>query len=141
MQYMALLNGPAEHTTQPGTQEWDEEIAAYGVFDDKYGSVVLGGAALEPAAVTVQSIASSSDPSARSACSGLAAALPGSFTRLTATVTISVPDASCAARMIWCDGYLPVPTMRRLVNLRSAMTSGAEEAVATVVRRLSASCQ
>jgi hypothetical protein len=27
---------------------------------------------------------------------------------------------------------LPVPTIRRLVNVRSAMTSGAKEAVATV---------
>ena len=30
MQYMALLNGSAEDATQPGTPEWDAEMAAYG---------------------------------------------------------------------------------------------------------------
>lgn len=54
MQYMALLNGSAEDATQPGTPEWDAEMAAYGAFDEKYGSVVLGGEALEPAVVTVR---------------------------------------------------------------------------------------
>lgn len=54
MQYMALLNGSAEAATQPGTPEWDEEMAAYAAFYEKYGSVVLGGEALEPGAITVR---------------------------------------------------------------------------------------
>src|SRR5262245_41439566 len=46
-------------------------------------------------------------------------------TRRKATVTISVPDASCAAFITACDGYLPAPTTRREWNVRPAMTSGA----------------
>src|SRR5580765_4896103 len=45
------------------------------------------------------------------------------FTRRTATVTISAPEASCAACMIWWVGYLPVPMMSRDVNSRPAMTN------------------
>ena len=44
------------------------------------------------------------------------------FTRRTATVTMSAPDASCAACMIACDGYLPVPTIRREEKVRPAIT-------------------
>src|SRR3954468_18983642 len=43
------------------------------------------------------------------------------FTRRTATVTTSAPEASCAACMIWCDGYLPVPMSSREVNSRPAI--------------------
>ncbi len=50
-------------------------------------------------------------------------------TRRTATVTISVPAASCAARMMACDGYFPVPTIRRELKVRSAMTSESAESV------------
>ena len=39
------------------------------------------------------------------------------FTRRTATVTISAPDASCACAMTGVDGYLPVPTISRDVNV------------------------
>src|SRR5689334_3319295 len=46
------------------------------------------------------------------------------FTRRTATVTISAPEASWARTITGYDGYLPVPTMSREVNVRSAMTSG-----------------
>src|SRR5262249_44671365 len=46
------------------------------------------------------------------------------FTRRTATVTMSAPDASCAACMIWCVGYLPVPMISRDVNSRPAMMKG-----------------
>src|SRR5687767_3322126 len=46
------------------------------------------------------------------------------FTRRTATVTMSAPDASCAACMIWWDGYLPVPMIRRDANSRPAITKG-----------------
>jgi len=35
------------------------------------------------------------------------------FTRRTATVIISAPEASCACTMMAGDEYLPVPTMRR----------------------------
>ena len=46
------------------------------------------------------------------------------FTRRTATVTMSAPEASCAACMTWCVGYLPVPTISRERNSRPAMTNG-----------------
>src|SRR5689334_10641307 len=46
------------------------------------------------------------------------------FTRRTATVTMSAPEASCACAMIGCDEYLPVPTIRREANVRPAMTKG-----------------
>src|SRR5688572_18193033 len=44
------------------------------------------------------------------------------FTRRTATVTISAPDASCACAITALEGYLPVPTMSRDRNVRPAMT-------------------
>src|SRR5688572_16286896 len=44
------------------------------------------------------------------------------FTRLTATVTISAPDAVCACAITAFEGYLPVPTMSRERNVRPAMT-------------------
>ena len=43
------------------------------------------------------------------------------FTRRTATVIISAPDASCALTMTAGDEYLPVPTMSREENVLSAM--------------------
>src|SRR5262245_56104071 len=43
------------------------------------------------------------------------------FTRRTATVTMSAPDASCACAMTACEEYLPVPTMSRERNVLSAM--------------------
>src|SRR5688572_25953002 len=46
------------------------------------------------------------------------------FTRRTATVTMSAPEASCACRMTAWDGYLPVPTMSRERKVRPAMTNG-----------------
>ena len=45
------------------------------------------------------------------------------FTRLTATVTISAPDASCAFTITAGDEYLPVPTISRDPNDLPAMTS------------------
>src|SRR5687767_812683 len=44
-------------------------------------------------------------------------------TRRTATVTMSAPDASCAARMTAKLGYLPVPTRSRERNARPASTN------------------
>src|SRR5260370_23193087 len=41
------------------------------------------------------------------------------FTRLTATVIISAPEASCACTMTAGDEYLPVPTMSREENVLS----------------------
>src|ERR1043166_4119004 len=41
---------------------------------------------------------------------------------LTATVTMSAPDASCAFAMTALDGYLPVPMMSRDWNVFPAMT-------------------
>src|SRR6187200_2083926 len=46
------------------------------------------------------------------------------FTRRTATVTISAPDAACACAITACDGYLPVPTMRRDLKVRPAIVNG-----------------
>ena len=46
------------------------------------------------------------------------------FTRRTATVTISAPDAACACAITACDGYFPVPTISREVNVRPAITNG-----------------
>src|SRR5580765_5296885 len=45
------------------------------------------------------------------------------FTRLTATVTISAPDASCAFAITALEVYFPVPMMRRDWNVLPAMTS------------------
>src|SRR5262249_39066077 len=46
----------------------------------------------------------------------------GSFTRRTATVTISAPEASCARAMTAGEEYFPVPTIRRDENAFPAMT-------------------
>src|SRR5262245_28291795 len=46
------------------------------------------------------------------------------FTRRTATVIISAPDASCALTITAGDEYLPVPTMRREENDLPAIISG-----------------
>ena len=43
------------------------------------------------------------------------------FTRRTATVIISAPEASCALTMTVGDEYLPVPTMSREENVLSAI--------------------
>ena len=52
------------------------------------------------------------------------------FTRRTATVTMSAPEASCACAMTVCDGYLPVPTISLDLNVRPAMVKGVS-AIAT----------
>src|SRR5439155_26381832 len=46
------------------------------------------------------------------------------FTRRTATVTISAPDASIARRVSAKDAYLPVPTISRERYSRPASTKG-----------------
>src|SRR6185436_1663273 len=46
------------------------------------------------------------------------------FTRRTATVTISAPDAACACAITAGEGYLPGPTMRRDLNVRPAIVNG-----------------
>src|SRR3954447_25254221 len=45
------------------------------------------------------------------------------FTRRTATVIISAPDASCARTITAGDEYLPVPTISRDENDLSAIVS------------------
>jgi hypothetical protein len=47
MQYLALLIGSPEQVNAPGTPAFDEEMAAYARFDEKYGPTILGGNALE----------------------------------------------------------------------------------------------
>src|SRR2546423_10336298 len=56
------------------------------------------------------------------------------FTRRTATVTMSAPDAACACAITACDEYLPVPTMSREEKVRPAMVKG----VSVISERLSA---
>ena len=51
------------------------------------------------------------------------------LTRRTATVTISAPEASMAARVCGPSLYFPVPTIRRDLNERPAMTRGSIETV------------
>src|SRR5262245_66461724 len=46
------------------------------------------------------------------------------FTRRTATVTISAPEASTARRVSSNERYFPVPTMRRERYSRPARTNG-----------------
>ncbi len=43
------------------------------------------------------------------------------FTRRTATVTMSAPEASCACTMTAFDEYFPVPTIKRDAKVRPAM--------------------
>src|SRR5687767_15010435 len=54
------------------------------------------------------------------------------FTRRTATVTMSAPEAACAWAITACEGYLPVPTMSREVKVRPAMTKGVSIMVSLV---------
>src|SRR5439155_4692358 len=49
------------------------------------------------------------------------------FTRRTATVTISAPEASTARRVSAKDAYLPVPTIRRERYSRPARTKGSAD--------------
>ena len=60
----------------------------------------------------------------RIACCASSTGRPGNCTRRTATVTISAPEASCAATITSGEGYLPVPTMRRERNVRPAIVRG-----------------
>ena len=54
------------------------------------------------------------------------------FTRRTATVTISAPEASSASRIRGKVAYLPVPTIRRERNGRPPKTKGSVSAAAVV---------
>jgi len=45
------------------------------------------------------------------------------FTRRTATVTMSAPEAACARAISENCRVLPVPTIRRELNARPAMTN------------------
>ena len=50
--------------------------------------------------------------------------MPERSARRNATVTIWVPDAARASRIVSFDENFPVPVNRRDVNSRPAMTSG-----------------
>ena len=52
MQYLATLYDVESGAAEPGSPEWDDELAAYGAFDEKYGAAVRGGEALYPSALT-----------------------------------------------------------------------------------------
>ena len=62
------------------------------------------------------------------------------FTRLTATVIISAPEASCAFTMTDGDEYLPVPTMRREVKVLSAIVKVSMTIAAKPPRLCRVSC-
>src|SRR5688572_26627790 len=49
------------------------------------------------------------------------------FTRRTATVTISAPDAACACAITGCEEYLPLPMIRRERNARPAIVKAVSE--------------
>ena len=57
MLYLALLYGDQDLGTQPGTPEWDQEMAGYIAFGENYDDAIRGGAALHETqyAVTVRS--------------------------------------------------------------------------------------
>lgn len=64
MRYLVLLGGDESAGAQPGTAEWDAEIAGYGRFDELAGEAILGGEALQPAAtsITVRHSGGGADP-------------------------------------------------------------------------------
>src|SRR5688500_15523838 len=51
MQYLATLYDVETGAAEPGTPEWDAELAAYGAFGEKYGAAIRGGEALQPSAL------------------------------------------------------------------------------------------
>ncbi|WP_431971868.1 YciI family protein [Nocardia sp. bgisy134] len=53
MHYLATLVG-REGGVQPGTAEFDAEVAKYAAFDERAGDAVAGGAALYPSASAMQ---------------------------------------------------------------------------------------
>lgn len=56
MKYLVLLFGDEATMNEPGTPEFDAEVAEYARFDEQAGDAVAGGAALHPtsAAVTIR---------------------------------------------------------------------------------------
>ncbi len=54
MHYLALLFGPeAAPEPEPGTPEFEAEVARYAAFEESVGSAIAGGVALHPADQTV----------------------------------------------------------------------------------------
>lgn len=49
MHYLALMAGPADGGPEPGSAEFDAEVARYAEFEAKAREVIAGGAALYPA--------------------------------------------------------------------------------------------
>src|SRR5579859_7085950 len=62
------------------------------------------------------------------------------LTRRTATVTISAPEAAWARAISWKLRYLPVPTIRRDLKARPAITRSSDIGVSTKILDLAASC-
>ena len=54
MQYLALLNGPGQLVSLPGTPDAAAQLEAYAAFGEKYGPSLLSGDALHPGATTVR---------------------------------------------------------------------------------------
>ena len=53
MQYLAMLYAAETEASEPGSPEWDEEIARYERFDDHAGHAIIGGEALQPSSTAV----------------------------------------------------------------------------------------
>jgi hypothetical protein len=54
MRYLTLLWGDPSQSAEPGTPEFDAELAEYEAFDEAAGSAIVAGEALIPAPVTVR---------------------------------------------------------------------------------------
>lgn len=52
MHYVALLYGDETEAAEPGTPEWDAELAGYDAFDEIAGDRTVGGEALLPTSTT-----------------------------------------------------------------------------------------
>ena len=48
MEYLALLYGDEAGGPEPGTPEWDEDMAGFEAFGEPAGEHIVGGEALEP---------------------------------------------------------------------------------------------
>ncbi|WP_067832835.1 YciI family protein [Nocardia lijiangensis] len=53
MYYLATLVGREDEGVQPGSAEFDAEVAKYAAFDERAGDAVAGGAALFPSAAAM----------------------------------------------------------------------------------------
>jgi hypothetical protein len=62
MRYLVSLFGDESLDPEPGSPESDAEMVEYGAFDEKAGSAILGGEALQPSATAATVRSGSGDP-------------------------------------------------------------------------------